>query len=170
MKQSQSDFITAIVVIFIGLLFLILALQIDTPAFQTTAEALVGPSMAPIAIASLILGLGTLELVSTVLAGSNLGREAETNDNSSEFTTFSVNMVARMMATVGIGFVYIWLLSATGYIISTAIVLGSLLVLFGTHSPGKLALLIFGGTAAYYFIFIQLMGIYSPVGWLLNIG
>ncbi len=173
MKRSSTEFIIAVVIILVGLVFLVLAWQIDTPVFQTTAEALVGPSMAPIAVASLILGLGTLELFSAMFAGSkveHLGQEANIHDSSSEFSPFSANMAARMATTVGIGFAYIWLLSATGYIISTAIVLCCLLVLFGTRSPGKIALLTIGGTAAYYFVFIRLMGIYDPAGWLLSVG
>lgn len=74
-----------------------------------------------------------------------------------------------MAAIIAIGFAYIWLFSATGYLIATAIAMALLLVVFGTSSVGKVAVLTIGGTAAYYIIFIRLMGIYDPPGWLINL-
>ena len=44
-----------------------------------------------------------------------------------------------------------------------------LLVVFNTRNAGKVAVLTIVGTAAYYIIFIRLMGIYDPPGWLINI-
>lgn len=78
-------------------------------------------------------------------------------------------LVPRMAAIIAIGFAYIWLFSATGYLIATAIAMALLLVVFGTSSVGKVAVLTIGGTAAYYIIFIRLMGIYDPPGWLINL-
>ena len=74
-----------------------------------------------------------------------------------------------MAAVIFIGFAYIWLFSATGYLIATAITMASLLVAFGTCNAGKVVVLTIVGTAAYYTIFIWLMGIYDPPGWLINL-
>ena len=173
MRQSRVDFISAIVVILVGLFFLILARQIKTSGFQTAAEALVGPPMVPLTIASLIIGLGVLELVAIILRHRNNAGEAEkdlADSAASEFSELSIQVIAKLAATLAIGIAYVWLLSATGYLISTAITLAALLALFGTRSVVKVTIIAVVGAAIYYFLFIRLMGIYSPVGWLVNFG
>ena len=173
MRQSSTDLIAPVAVILVGLWFLILARQIETSVYQTAAEALVGPAMVPTAIAAMLIGLGALDL------GLNLFRRrtddplpepAVQGPGGDEFGQFSTEMMIRIVATVCIGFACVWLMSATGYIISTAITLAALLVLFGTRSPVKVSLITIGGAVVYYGIFIWLMGIYSPVGWLVHLG
>ena len=86
-----------------------------------------------------------------------------------ELAALSKPAVLRMAAIIVIGFAFIWLFSATGYLIATAIAIAPLLVVFGTRNAGKVAVLTIVGTAAYYIIFIRLMGIYNPPGWLINL-
>lgn len=169
MKYARTKFITPGTVIFVGLVFLFLARQIATPKFQTAAEALVGPAMVPTVIASLIIALGSLELIGVLREKDPEGRPSEIADDDEEKSELTLHMIARIVATAIIGFAYIWLLTATGYIISTAITLPTLLVLFGTSSIRKLAIMTIVGTAIYYFVFFRLMGLYDPAGWLINI-
>ena len=77
--------------------------------------------------------------------------------------------IFRTLALVVIGFAYIWLFSASGYMIATGITMAVLLVLFGTRNPAKVAIITISGTAVYYLIFIWLIGIYDPPGWLINL-
>ena len=173
MAQSRTDLIASVAVILTGVFFLTLARQIETSGYQTAAEALVGPAMAPTIIAALLIGLGALEMGAVLLrhrSGKLSAQTADTDTDSDEFPEISAEVMVRIIATVCIGFAYVWLLSATGYIISTAITLVALLFLFGTRSVVKLALITLGGTAIYYGVFIWLMGIYSPVGWLIHLG
>ncbi len=171
MTQSRTDLIASVAVILTGIFFLTLARQIETSVYQTAAEALVGPAMAPTIIAALLIGLGALELGAALLrhrSGKLSAQDADTDND--EFSEITVEVMVRLIATVCIGIAYVWLLSATGYVISTAIALGALLFLFGTRSIVKVALITIGGTAVYYGVFIWLMGVYSPVGWLVHLG
>ena len=167
MTQFRTDLIASIAVILTGFFFLILASQIETSGYQTAAEALVGPAMAPTIISTLLIGLGALELSAVLLRHWSGKLSAQDND---EFSEITVDVMVRLIATVCIGVAYVWILSATGYIISTAITLAALLFLFGTRSVVKVALITIGGTAVYYGVFIWLMGVYSPVGWLVHLG
>ncbi len=173
MTQSRTDLIASVAVILTGIFFLTLARQIETSGYQTAAEALVGPAMVPTIIAALLIGLGALELGAVLLrhrSGKLSVKTAVANPDGDEFSEITVEVMVRIIATVCIGFAYVWLLSATGYIISTAITLAALLVLFGTRSVVKVALITLGGAAVYYGVFIWLMGVYSPVGWLVHLG
>ena len=173
MAQSRTDLIASVAVILTGIFFLTLARQIETSVNQTAAEALVGPAMAPTIIAALLIGLGVLELGAVLLrhrSGKHLVETADTGSDDNEFSEITVEVMVRLIATACIGVAYVWLLSATGYIISTAITLVALLFLFGTRSAVKVALITLGGTAVYYGVFIWLMGVYSPVGWLVHLG
>ena len=93
-----------------------------------------------------------------------VGNATISDADDDKASTVSKAAVFRMAAIIVIGFVYIWLFSATGYLIATAITMPSLLVVFGTRNAGKVAVLTIGGTAAYYIVFIWLMGVYDPPG------
>lgn len=169
MKYVHTKFLTSGTIIFVGLVFLFLARQIATPKFQTAAEALVGPAMVPTVIASLIISLGGLELIGALRRKDSEDQPSEVTGEDEEKSELTFHVIARITATAVIGFAYIWLLTATGYIISTAITLPTLLVLFGTSSIRKLVMMTVVGTAIYYFVFFRLMGLYDPAGWLINI-
>ena len=155
----ESELFSAVVVVSLGIFCLYHAYTIES--FQIV---LIGPRPVPMTIAGMIIGFGVLQfLVAWVGRGEN-GKAA--NGKSS---ALSNTAVFRMAAIIVVGFAYIWLFSATGYLIATAITMASLLIVFGTHKAGRVALLTIIGTAAYYAIFIWLMGIYDPPGWLINL-
>jgi len=171
MKLTRIEITAPATLVLIGTAFLYLAAQIETTGYQTAAEALVGPAMIPKVVAVLIIGFGALELLFEIFRQSQNTDASENNHQDDEaFLPITWAVALRIAICVTIGLAYVWLLAATGYIISTATVLFALLVLFGTKSAPKLAALIVCGTSAYYFIFIRLMGLYDPTGWLINFG
>jgi len=167
MTNHRFDFIVTLAVILLGVLFLVLAFQIDTPSRLSAAEALVGPPMVPIIISLLIITLGLLELAAVFMSVRS-NETPESTEDSEEFEPFSRALVTRLALTVVIGFAYVWLLGAVGYLIASACALIALLVLFGTRSPVKILLISVIGAALYYFFFIRLMGVYDPAGWLIS--
>lgn len=173
MRQSSVDILTSVSVILVGIFFLLLAGEIRTSGFHTAAEALVGPEMVPKIIAWLIIGLGSLELISAALRRRAKDGDPvlkKSDDEDAEFSELSPKVLVRIGLAVGIGFAYVWLMTATGYLIATALVLAALLVLYGTTSIVKIGIIAICGGGVYYFLFIWLMGIYSPAGWLINLG
>ena len=159
MVRDKSEFISAAVVVGLGIFFLLQANSIES--FQ---DALIGPRMVPMQIAGLIIGLGVLQF-----AVAWVGRSASVDTGDAELSPLSRLVVFRMAAIIALGFAYILLFSATGYLIATAVVLALLLVVFGTRNAGKVAILTIGGAAVYYILFIKLMGIFDPTGWLIDV-
>jgi len=145
--------------------------MIEASHYQSAAEAMVGPPLVPTVVSWLIIVLGSLEMAMALFSYKRSAQPSsspEYDGHEPAHTVLSVPVIVRIVMTLGIGFAYVWLLSATGYIISTAIVLASLLLLFGTYGIGKITILTLAGTATYYLIFIRLMGVYDPTGWLIN--
>jgi len=170
-QQSRTDLAAAIATIAVGGLFLYLARAIRTPKYQSAAEALVGPAMVPVIIALLIIALGVLLAVMVLLRprrGPVVPEPAD--EDPSEFADFSPGALLRLAAVVAIGFAYIWLLGVLGYVLATALVLALMLVLFHNRPSLGMLLVVAGGAAVYYYLFIRLMGLYLPAGWLINIG
>jgi Tripartite tricarboxylate transporter TctB family len=168
MARDNAEFLSAAVVVGVGIFSLYLAYTIKT--FEE--EILVGPRLVPIAIAVLGISLGVLLFAVTWVGHVKSGKVVDSKlsgISDGKQSSLSKIAVLRMAAIIVLGFVYIWLFSATGYLIATAITMASLLVVFGIRPAGKVAVLTIGGTAVYYIIFIQLMGIYSPPGWLINL-
>jgi len=155
----KSEFFTASVVVGLGVFFLFQAYSIET--FQ---KVLIGPKPVPMAISAMIIGFGILQFFVTWVGH---GESDKTGDAESPVMPRAAAF--RMIAVILIGFAYIWLFSATGYLIATAMVMAPLLVVFGTYDTRTVVVLTIVGTAAYYAIFIWLMGIYDPAGWLINI-
>ena len=133
---------------------------------------MVGPRLVPMTIAGLGIGLGVLQFIITRVRRAKSGKAGDSTLSStgnSNSPALSKIAVFRMVAVILIGFTFIWLFSAAGYLIATGIAIAALLVVFGNHNVGKVAMLTIGGTATYYIIFIRLMGIYAPPGWLINL-
>ena len=166
MARDKAEFLSAAIVVGVGIFSLYLAYSIKT--YQE--EILTGPRLVPMAIAGSGIGLGVLQFAITWVRRVKSGKAGDsTFYGDGKRPALSKPAVLRMAAIIVIGFAYIWLFSATGYLIATAIAMASLLVVFGTRNVGKVAVLTIGGTAVYYIIFIWLMGIYDPPGWLINL-
>lgn len=168
MVSGKAELLSAAVVVGVGIFSLYLASSIES--FEE--GIMVGPRLVPMAIALLGIGLSVLQFIITWVRRVKSSKTADVKFSDSgkgKPSALSMSVVLRMVAIIIIGFAYIWLFSAIGYLIATAITMALLLVVFGTRSPGKVAVLTIFGTAAYYIIFIRLMGIYNPPGWLINL-
>ncbi|MEN8247120.1 MAG: tripartite tricarboxylate transporter TctB family protein [Thermodesulfobacteriota bacterium] len=172
MARDKAELFTAVVVICLGIFFLLQAYQVET-----VQRALIGPRLVPMEIAGMIIGLGVLQFIVIWVSRAENVKDCDSGTSDSETSPTAAGVstlvctapVFRTLAVIVIGFAYIWLFSATGYLIATAITMALLLVLFGTRNPTKVALITIGGTAVYYFIFIWLIGIYDPPGTLINL-
>ena len=166
MARDKAEFLSAAVVVGVGIFSLYLAYSIQS--FQE--GILLGPRLVPLAIAGLGIGLGVLQFTVAWVHRVKSGKAGDsTFSGDDKRPALSKTSVLRMAAILAIGFAYIWLFSAIGYLIATAIAMALLLIVFGTRNAGKVAVLTIGGTAVYYIIFIRLMGIYNPPGWLINL-
>ncbi len=168
MTRTKNDIYVALIVASVGLFFLIQAYLIESSQYD-----LIGPRLVPMVITGLIIGLGALQLALTIGLRDRSDGTAEISvisEGEPELPALSRQATIRMAAIIGLGFIYVWLFSATGYLISTALVLAALLVTFGTQAAGKVTVLTIGGAVAYYLIFIKLMGIHNPPGWLIDLG
>jgi putative tricarboxylic transport membrane protein len=166
MVSNRADFLSAAIVVGLGILCLYLAYSIEV--FQ---KVLIGPRPVPMAIAGMIIALGLLQFVVTWATRAKSRKDSDlpvSGKGNGESPGLSKPAVVRMTALIIIGFAYIWLFAAIGYLLATAIAMAALLVIFGTHSAAKVVLMTAIGTAVYYIIFIRLMGIYNPSGWLIN--
>ena len=163
MMRDKSEFISAAVVVGLGIFFLLQAHLIES--YQ---EALIGPRLVPVYLAGMIIGLGILQFA-VAWMGRSGSTEPEDSLLSEDLPVMSRPAILRMAAIIAIGFAYMLLFEATGYLIATAIVLALLLFVFGTRKAVRLAVLTIGGAAVYYFLFIKLMGIHDPTGWLIDV-
>ncbi len=155
----KSELFSAAVVIALGFFCMFHAYSIES--FQIV---LIGPRPVPMTIAGMIIGFGVLQFFVAWVTRVESGKVSD-----GKSPALSNAAALRMAAIIVVGFAYIWLFSATGYLIATAITMASLLVVFGTRNAGKVAVLTIVGTAVYYTTFIWLMGIYDPPGWLINL-
>lgn len=164
--RLKDDYIVALAVAAVGGFFFYQASLIEF-----ADDTLVGPRLVPMLTAGMIIGLAAL-IVAAGHIMSN-GRKAETfsviGEGEPELAPVTKLALRRMASVIVGGFVYLFLFAAAGYLISTAVVLAALLVIFGNRPPLKVALLTIGGAAVYFFVFIKLMGIHSPPGWLIDL-
>lgn len=162
------DKVEPIIVICLGIFFLLQAYQIEVGQ-----DALVGPRLVPVCIAGMIIGFGILLFIVAWVVGrtENVkpGDSSLSPEDNRGIAALWAAPISKIMFILVIGFAYVWLFSATGYLIATALILTLLLFLFGTRNLGMLAIITVSGTAGYYFIFIYLIGIYAPPGWLINL-
>jgi len=168
MGRDKVELISVAVVVGFSIFYLYLAYSIQS--YQQ--GIIVGPRLVPMVIAGLGIGLGVLQFIIARVSRVKSGKATDPKlcvVAKSLWPALSKTSVFRMAAVILTGFAFIGLFSAAGYLIATAIAIATLLVIFGNYNVGKVAVLTLGGTAAYYLIFIQLMGIYAPPGWLINL-
>jgi len=144
-------------------------------AFQIeiSKDSVVSARLVPIGIAGMIVVLGVLQIIVALVTGRTKNVKGYDSilpqKNSESSAALHTPSVLRIIVIPVVGFVYIWLISSVGYLIATTIIIAFVLFLFGTRNPGKIAIISIGTGALYYFIFIYLIGIYAPPGWLLNL-
>jgi putative tricarboxylic transport membrane protein len=165
MQVPVREIFYALAVGAVGIFFIIQSTYIET-----TQDDLVGPQLVPLLVSCLIAGIAALQILGLFVAGSR-GEAGEAGDTSQAGSTAAdrTSGILRMAAVVALGFAYIWLFSLLGYLVSTALVLGALLFVFGNRGAVRLVLLTLGGALIYYLVFIHFMGIQDSIGWHLDL-
>lgn len=162
--RNKAEYIS---IVCFGLFFMWRALKIEISKGSVVSARLV-----PIFIAGMIVVLGVLQIIAALVGGRTKNVKGNDSIRPQKHAESSVALytrsVLRIILIPVVGFAYIWLFSAIGYLISTTIIIAFVLFLFGTRNLGKVAIIAVGTGASYYFIFIYLIGIYAPPGWLLN--
>lgn len=165
MVHDKAEYIS---IVCFGLFCIWQAFQIEI-----SKGSVVNARLVPIFIAGMIVVLGVLQIIVALVAGRTKNVKGDDSsllqkDAESSAALFTPSVLRIILIPVT-GFVYIWLFSAIGYLIATTITIAFVLFLFGTRKPGKVAIIAVGGGVSYYFIFIYLIGIYAPPGWLFNL-
>lgn len=148
----------------VGIFFLTQATSIEA-----SQDDLVGPQSIPLFVSCLIIALALLQIVLLVAGRGEEEQAQEATMAAAPGARQNGSAMVRMAAVIALGFAYIWLFSLAGYLISTAVVLGALLVVFGNRSAARVSLLTFGGALIYYIVFIHFMGIQDSMGWHLDL-
>lgn len=133
---------------------------------EAVSEDAIGPRMIPyfLSITMMVLGgfVGLTALLRNdpALADEPAPQPVLTGDSFG----FRDSDIAKMVAVVAMGAVYIWLFYAIGYVLSTAVSLALMLVVFGNRNVKTVVVLSIVGALAYDYLFMNLMGLYDPPG------
>lgn len=161
--RGRVDLGVAIVVFAVGAFFLWQASLIDS--FATDG---IGPGIFPTFLAIAITAL-------SVLVGINAfrlhrrGMDDETGELTPEAAAddafgFQDSDLVRVFVVIALGFVYVGLFHALGYLLATLLSLAFMLFAFGNRRWGTIIGLAVVGALAYDYVFMNLMGLYDPPG------
>lgn len=160
--KAKIDLGVAVVVIAIGAFF---AYQVSL--IETLSENLVGPRAFPYFLSVAMIVLGVLVAVSALYFDARRSRataEGDPEAAAEEKFGFADADLTRVAEVIAMGFVYVWLFHAFGYIISTFLSLFLMLLVFRNRKLSTILILSVIGTAAYDYLFMNLMGLYDPPG------
>jgi len=140
--------ITAVVSFLVGLMFLLMALEVEA-----TDDDPIGPGKVAVALSIAIM------VLSIVLG---IGRQTATSDEKSEGQRGGRSTVHLFFAYLAAGLICTSLFDVLGYIPVAFAVLLVLLFAFGnTKLPKLLAMSLFGALG-YYVIFVRILGMRDP--------
>ena len=163
MARTHRDALAAVVALAIAGFFLY-----EARLVESSQEDLIGPRLVPSVFAIIAMMLAFLQFVTAFASRTDpppIAVSADT-DVRDELAGFGWVRILLMFA---VGAFYIWFFEAVGYIVSSLVVFLLLFFLFGRRNIGAIVLLTIGGTIAYYLIFVKLMGMHDPPGWLLDL-
>lgn len=129
-------------------------------AIENLQREAVGPDLVPVIVAWLIVILGVIMGIQGLLFP---GKE---RPSGPPVTRQGMMLNATI---IGLGFLYLLLFVAVGYLVSTIAALAAILVLFGTRQPLPVAVMSVAGGGVYFLVFVRLMGIYDPPGSLIDL-
>ena len=123
-------------------------------------SGLVGPRAVPRMVCGAMIALGLVLALGPVLrAGRPVAVDAAMEESGDEG-----GHVWRAAAVIALGLLYVPLLGAFGYLVSTALEAAAVLLLFGLRSPVRVV----GGAVLvaclWYVAFVKLMGVFDPPG------
>ncbi len=174
--RSKIDLGVAAGTIAVGLFFLWQASEISVGM----ADDVVGPSAVPYFLAFAIIGLGVV-IGAFAFIGSRGAEETSADRAVTESVAgdaakaetdafgFRDTDVWRVVGVIAIGFVYIALFYAFGYVIATGLALVLMLVVFGNRNPIVVIGTAIAGALVYQYVFMGLMGLHDPPGLLFNL-
>lgn len=158
--RTKIDLGVSAIAILLGLFF-----TYQVSLIETLSENDIGPSFFPYILSFTMIGLGVLVGVSALMYNATVKRvTGEAEEGEEEKFGFRDSDIARVAAVVAMGFVYIGLFYALGYLISTLLSLMLMLVVFGNRHIGTIVLLSIVGALVYNYVFIGLMGLHDPPG------
>ncbi|MGI9426165.1 MAG: tripartite tricarboxylate transporter TctB family protein [Hyphomicrobiaceae bacterium] len=161
--RTRIDLGVSAVTITVGAFFLYQVSIIES--VQTDA---IGPNLIPFFLATSMIVLGVLVGLSALYYNSNQAAATATDALHSaepdEDFGFRDSDMVRVVAVVVMGFVYIGLFWASGYIISTFLSLVLMLLVFGNRQLATIVVLSVAGALVYNYIFMGLMGLHDPPG------
>ncbi|MGP1396665.1 MAG: tripartite tricarboxylate transporter TctB family protein [Inquilinaceae bacterium] len=129
-----------------------------TADIRVDEAGLVGPRLVPRIVCGAAIGLGLMLAVAAMVgAGKRAARGGDTA------------LPLRAAAVVGLGLLYVPLLGAFGYFIATVIAAAAIFRLFGTRRLVPLCLGALATAALWYLVFIRVMGVFDPPGWIFSI-
>ena len=165
--RTKIDIGVSVITIAIGAFFLYQVSLIET--LQSDA---IGPSLFPNFLALAMIALGVLIGASALLFNATARRANEAHsieEEAEETFGFRDSDIKRVSAVIFMGFVYIALFYAFGYLISTFLSLALMLLVFGNRRPLQILILSVIGALAYDYVFMNLMGLYDPPGALFDL-
>tara|TARA_Y100001934_G_scaffold280538_1_gene387500 strand:- start:1181 stop:1777 length:597 start_codon:yes stop_codon:yes gene_type:complete len=161
--RTKIDLGVAAVTILIGAFF-----TYQVSLVESIAEDAIGPRMIPYFLSIAMMLLGFIIGVSALVANKSLVAFADEQHSIAEEADagfgFRDSDMTRVVAVVGMGFVYIWLFWAFGYVISTILSLALMLLVFGNRAPRLILILSIVGGLVYHYLFIHLMGLHDLAG------
>lgn len=141
----------------IGSVFLVLAGLIET-----SSDDVWGPKIAPLALAGIMLVMGSGATLMTMIRKPASTGEASVSDQDPLDSKLDVVPHAKIALVLTLGIFYFYAITLIGYLPSTLIVLFLTLLIFENKNYKKVAAIAVVGAAIYYFAFIQALGIYDP--------
>ena len=151
----NKDLLISLTVIGMGIFFLL-----QTRMIESFGDDDVGPELVPTILSWLMIALGGLSAVFRLIF-------PDPNDKAQLRVPSS--SLLWIGAITGLGLIYFFLFLATGYLLSTIVILGVILIAFGVRHPTRVLFISVLGGMAYYFIFIRVMKVYDPPGTLIDI-
>lgn len=165
MRESAREIFYALATGAVGIFFIV-----QSSYIETSQNDLVGPQLVPMLISSLMAAMALLQLTFLFVGALRGTGEGEDSLSAVEADAgANASGMARMAAVIVLGIAYIWLFSMAGYLVSTALILGALLLVFGNRQPLQVIVLTLGGSFVYYLVFIHFMGIQDSIGWHLDL-
>ena len=161
--RTKVDLGVAIGTIAIGAFF---AYQVSL--IEAVAQDAIGPRLIPYFLSISMIVLGVLIAISALYYNASRAAAAASDAlhaaEPEEDFGFRDSDMLRVFAVIGMGFVYIALFTALGYVISTVLSLALMLLVFGNRKIATIVILSIVGAVIYDYVFMGLMGLHDPPG------
>ena len=161
--RTRIDLGVSAVTVAVGAFFLYQVFLIES-----VQQDSIGPTLIPFFLATAMIVLGVLVGASALFYNANqaaaTASDALHSAEPEEDFGFRDSDMLRVVAVVAMGFVYLALFWAFGYIISTFLSLILMLLVFGNKHFVTILVLSVAGALVYNYVFMGLMGLHDPPG------